>query len=111
MRASSRASSARSPSPREKEPRQPFAATAETAETAPASRLSGRELREAEKEMAALERRIERLHARAAEAKVALADLDQSDYQRLGAEMAAITALEDEAAALEERWLELGERV
>jgi ABC transport system ATP-binding/permease protein len=96
------------------EPRVPFAdASAPTVDAAPAtvSALSGKELREAEKEMTALERRIEKLHRQAADAKVKLADLDQSDYQRLGTEMAAITALEAEAAQLEERWLELGELV
>lgn len=69
--------------------------------------LSGRELRAAEKELSSLERRVERLRHQAAEARTKLADLDQSDYERLGTEMAAITRLEDEAESLEERWLEL----
>jgi len=71
--------------------------------------LSGAELRAAEKELASLERRIERLQQQAADARIKLADLDQSDYQLLGTEMAKITALDDEAAGLEERWLELSE--
>jgi len=71
--------------------------------------LGGAELRAAEKELAALERRIERLRQQAVGARAKLADLDQSDYQLLGGEMAKISALDDEAAALEERWLELSE--
>jgi ATPase subunit of ABC transporter with duplicated ATPase domains len=73
--------------------------------------LTGAERHAAEKEMASLERRAERLRAQAAEARTALAGLDQSDYERLAAEMARITALEDEAAGLEDRWLELSEQV
>ncbi|MDQ1128051.1 ABC-F family ATP-binding cassette domain-containing protein [Microbacterium sp. SORGH_AS_0888] len=75
------------------------------------SALSGAELRAAEKELASLERRLERLQQQAAQARARLADLDQSDYQLLGTEMAKITALEDEAAALEEQWLELSARL
>ncbi len=82
---------------------------------APASsgpaKLSGAELRAAEKELASLERRIEKLREQAAAARVKLADLDQSDYGTLAAEMATIDAIEAEASELEERWLELGEQV
>jgi len=74
------------------------------------SAFSGAERRAAEKELASLERRIERLHQQAADARTKLADLDQSDYQLLATEMAKIMALEDEASGLEERWLELSER-
>jgi ATPase subunit of ABC transporter with duplicated ATPase domains len=76
-----------------------------SAPVAPA--LSGAELRAAEKELASLERRIEKLQQQAADARAALAHHDQSDYQLLGAEMAKITALYDEASTLEERWLDL----
>jgi len=71
------------------------------------STLSGAELRAAEKELTSVGRRIEKLQQQAADARAKLADLDQSDYQLLGAEMAKITALDDEASTLEERWLEL----
>ncbi|QGF24189.1 ABC-F family ATP-binding cassette domain-containing protein [Raineyella fluvialis] len=81
--------------------------TSEVAAPPASDRPSGKELRDAEKELASLERRIERLQRQAADARVKLADLDQSDYQLLGAEMAKITTLEDEAEGLEERWLEL----
>jgi ATPase subunit of ABC transporter with duplicated ATPase domains len=80
--------------------------------SAPASTgLSGSELRAAQKELSALERRVERLQQQASQARAALADLDQGDYVLLGAEMAKIVALEDEAAQLEEQWLTLSERV
>ena len=73
--------------------------------------LSGAERRAAEKELAAVERKMEKLQADAAKARAGLADLDQSDYALLNAEMVKITALEDEVAALEDRWLELGELI
>lgn len=75
------------------------------------SALSGAELRAAEKELASVERRIEKLQREAADARAKLADLDQSDFQLLADEMASITKLEDEAAGLEERWLDLSEQL
>jgi len=69
--------------------------------------LSGAELRAAEKELASVERKMERLQTDIERAKSGLAELDQSDYMLLNAEMAKITAVESEVAALEERWLEL----
>ena len=73
--------------------------------------LSGAELRAAEKELSAVERKMERLQADVAKARDGLAALDQSDYTLLNAEMVKITAIEDEIAALEERWLELSEQL
>ncbi|MPV48682.1 ATP-binding cassette domain-containing protein [Pseudactinotalea sp. HY160] len=78
-----------------------------TATDEPPSARSGAEIRANEKELASLERRIERLRRQAADARLDLADLDQSDFELIGVEMAKITALEDEADVLEERWLEL----
>ncbi|MBO1902986.1 ABC-F family ATP-binding cassette domain-containing protein [Leucobacter weissii] len=72
-----------------------------------ASTLSGAERRAAEKELASVERRMEKLQQKIATDRDGLAAFDQSDYALLNAEMATITALEDEVAALEERWLEL----
>lgn len=77
------------------------------APSAPA--LSGAELRAAQKELTAAERRIERLTAQADAARTALADHDQSDYVGLGDRMRAIGELETEIAALEERWFELSD--
>jgi len=73
------------------------------------SALSGAELRAANKELAALERRIDKLHSKIDEARTALADHDQSDYQGLAAETERIREMESELAEIEERWMELGE--
>ncbi|MFE0752143.1 ABC-F family ATP-binding cassette domain-containing protein [Gordonia sp. NPDC058843] len=73
------------------------------------SALSGAELRAANKELASLERRIDKLHTKIDTARAALADHDQSDYQGLAAETESIRAMETELAEVEERWMELGE--
>ncbi|NLA65141.1 MAG: ABC-F family ATP-binding cassette domain-containing protein [Leucobacter sp.] len=75
----------------------------------PKNALNGAELRAAEKELASVERKMERLQTDIAKSRDGLANLDQTDYQLLNLEMAKITALEDEVAVLEERWLELSE--
>ncbi len=87
------------------------ASVAESGGTAGAPALSGAELRAAEKELSAVERKMERLQADAVKSRSGLADLDQADYALLNAEMVKITAIEDEIAALEERWLELSEQL
>ena len=97
----SRSSSERSESKR------PEATDAPASGSTTAPGLAGAALRATQKEVAALERRIDRLQQQAADARAKLAHLDQSDYQLLGSEMARITAFDDEAFALEERWLEL----
>ncbi len=76
-----------------------------------ASGLSGAELRAAQKELAALERRIAKLTEQANAAKVALADHDHTDYAGLATKMSAITAIEDEVEGLELQWLELSESI
>jgi len=73
--------------------------------------LTGADRRNAEKELTALERRIEKLTAQIDASKTALADHDQADYVGLGEKMQAIGALEAEVAAAEERWFELGEQL
>ncbi|MFF2632476.1 ABC-F family ATP-binding cassette domain-containing protein [Microbacterium sp. NPDC058021] len=88
----------------------PGAAAAAT--PAPASTLSGAERRTAEKELSALDRKIEKLQKGLDELDVKIADSagstaydDVADlYQRRDAQAAEI-------AALEERWLELGEEL
>ncbi|TYQ11179.1 UNVERIFIED_ORG: ATPase subunit of ABC transporter with duplicated ATPase domains [Gordonia westfalica J30] len=77
----------------------------------PTSALSGAELRAANKELASLERRIDKLHSKIDEARTALADHDQSDYQGLAAETERIREMESELAEIEERWMELGEAI
>ncbi|MCC9054521.1 ABC-F family ATP-binding cassette domain-containing protein [Microbacterium sp. F2E] len=73
--------------------------------------LSGADLRAAQKEIAAAERRIEKLTAQADAARTALAEHDQSDYVGLGEKMARIGELDAEVAALEERWFALTEQI
>lgn len=80
-----------------------------TAHGVSAPTLSGAELRAAEKERAAVERKMEKMQAEITQSREGLAELDQADYQLLAVEMAKITALEDEVTSLEERWLELSE--
>ncbi|MEV5068588.1 ABC-F family ATP-binding cassette domain-containing protein [Microbacterium sp. LMI12-1-1.1] len=80
-----------------------------SASTSPS--LSGADLRAAQKEVSALERRLEKLESQIGAARVALADHDQADYVGLGAEMARIGELEKERDGVEERWFELTEQI
>lgn len=73
--------------------------------------LSGADLRAAQKELAAIERRLGKLAEQIATRRTALADRDQADYVGLNKEMAVINDLEQETAELEERWLELGDSI
>ncbi|MET0734350.1 MAG: ABC-F family ATP-binding cassette domain-containing protein [Microbacterium sp.] len=73
--------------------------------------LAGAELRAAQKEVAALERRLEKLEAQIAAGRTALADHDQSDYVGIATAMARIGGLEQERDAVEERWFELTEQL
>ncbi|MFK4836217.1 ABC-F family ATP-binding cassette domain-containing protein [Microbacterium sp. ZW T2_14] len=100
---------ARSLSERDETKRTSGTDAAASASASPA--LSGAELRAAQKEVSALERRLEKLESQIGAARVALADHDQSDYVGLGAEMARITRLEKERDAVEERWFELTEQL
>ncbi|MFJ6653008.1 ABC-F family ATP-binding cassette domain-containing protein [Microbacterium sp. NPDC091313] len=76
-----------------------------------ASALSGSQLRAAQKEASALERRIEKLQTQIDAAKAALAEHDQADYVGLGAEMQRIGQLEGERDELELLWFELTESI
>jgi ATPase subunit of ABC transporter with duplicated ATPase domains len=78
---------------------------------AAAAGLTGGELRTAQKELAAIERRIAKVDAEITAKRTALADHDQSDFVGLGEKMTAIGHLEAENVALEERWLELSEQL
>ncbi len=73
--------------------------------------LDGAALRAAQKEVAALERRIQKLTQQVDKAKQALADHDQSDFAGLGEKMKAISATQDEIEELEMRWFELTEEL
>jgi ATP-binding cassette subfamily F protein uup len=73
--------------------------------------LGGADRRAVEKELAAVERRLEKATHGIHKAKAELDAVDPSDYVTLGTKQSAIAALEAEAAALEEQWLELGARL
>ncbi|MGA4508247.1 ABC-F family ATP-binding cassette domain-containing protein [Propionibacteriaceae bacterium G1746] len=97
---------------REAEQAAPVARVApEPAPQVATSGLSSAELRTAQKELAATERKMDRLSQQVTDAQNALADHDPSDYVGLAAEMARIGELEAELRELEERWYELSEVV
>ena len=73
--------------------------------------LSGKEAREAEKEMTSLERRFQKLRAQAQKTRASLAEMDQGDYVALGVKMTEISGIEAEADDLEMAWLELAEKL
>ncbi|MEU1972727.1 ABC-F family ATP-binding cassette domain-containing protein [Microbacterium sp. NPDC019599] len=70
--------------------------------------LSGAEKRAAEKELSAVDRRLEKLAASIASLDVSFADA-HDDYQRLTALQSERATLAAEQSTLEERWLELSE--
>ncbi|GAA2181795.1 ABC-F family ATP-binding cassette domain-containing protein [Brooklawnia cerclae] len=78
---------------------------------APSPRSSAAEERAMRKEIAAAERKLERLSERVADIHERMAAHDQSDYQGLGRLSDELREAEAETTALEERWLELSERV
>ncbi|CAN5153391.1 ABC-F family ATP-binding cassette domain-containing protein [soil metagenome] len=71
--------------------------------------VGGAERRTAEKELAAANRKLEKLGAQVTEKHAALAAHDQNNYTGLGRIQSEIDALGAEATTLEERWLELTE--
>ncbi|WP_341974099.1 ABC-F family ATP-binding cassette domain-containing protein [Microbacterium sp. LWO13-1.2] len=73
--------------------------------------LDGAALRTAQKEIASLERRIQKLTQQVNAAKQALAEHDQGDYEGLGTKMKAISAQQAEIEELELRWFELTEQL
>ena len=75
--------------------------------TRPPSGLSGAARRDAEKELAAADRRLAKYGEQIASKHAEFAAHDQNDYVGLGRLQAELSALEQGAAELEERWLEL----
>jgi ATPase subunit of ABC transporter with duplicated ATPase domains len=71
--------------------------------------LTGAAKRDAEKELAAADRKLAKLADGIRTTHDEFAVHDQSDYAGLGALQQQLTALEEEHAALELRWLELSE--
>ena len=72
---------------------------------------SGAELRAAQKELNANERKVGQLQDKIAKIHEKMAGHDQSDYEGLGKLTAEISELQDQVDQLEERWLELSEIV
>lgn len=77
--------------------------------SSPEPKLSGAERRQAEKELAATERRLEKLQGQLSDLDERLAAHDQSDYEGLSALGNDRSQLMDDQLTLEERWLELSE--
>ena len=73
--------------------------------------LGGAELRNAQKELAASGRKLEKLSARIAEFHEQIAAHDHGDYVGLGALTSELQELEASRATVETRWLELSELV
>ncbi len=84
----------------------PGSDTSPSTTTQPAG-LGGADRRDAEKELAAIDRRLAKLADAIRSSHDAFAAHDQSDYAGLATLQAGLSALESEAATLEERWLEL----
>ncbi|SNT09220.1 ATPase components of ABC transporters with duplicated ATPase domains [Micrococcales bacterium KH10] len=69
--------------------------------------LSGAERRAAQKEVASIERRMDKLNAQIQTMHEQLVAHDPSDFEGLQQQSTKLSELEDEVASLEERWLEL----
>ncbi|WP_449280385.1 ABC-F family ATP-binding cassette domain-containing protein [Leucobacter sp.] len=82
-----------------------------SAEPEETSALSGAERRAAQKEISAIERRLERVSGNIEVVHRRLAEHDQSDYEGLQRHADELREMEAEVAQLEERWLELSESV
>ena len=72
-------------------------------------KLGGAELRNAEKEFAAAERKIAKITGQISDVHLKLAEHDQSDYAGLGTLTTELRTLESSVATVETRWLELSE--
>lgn len=99
----------RSEQPRSDAIRPDTGAPAEEADSSAA--LSGSERRATQKEVAAIERRLAKLTSGIDAAHQRLAEHDQSDYEGLQRHTDELRTLEAEVAELEERWLDLSERI
>lgn len=73
--------------------------------------LTGAEAHAAHKELGAIERKIEKAKAEVERIKASMADTDPTDYQTLTELGRDMNAAQDRAGELEERWLELAEKL
>ncbi|WP_104167182.1 ABC-F family ATP-binding cassette domain-containing protein [Cryobacterium sp. N22] len=81
--------------------------TSATAKGSGKPALGGAELRNAQKELASIDRKVAKQQAKIKDLHNALAAHDQSDYTGLGALQAEVAAAEDAVAGFETRWVEL----
>lgn len=72
--------------------------------------LTGAELHTIRKEIAATERKLQRLDLQAQQIHQQMSEHDQSDFEGLAKLSGQLNATEAQKDALEERWLELGEK-
>ncbi len=73
------------------------------------SQLQGAELRNAQKELASITRKLEKADTRRRQALDAMAEHDPKDYDGLGKLNEGVRAIEAEVEAFESRWMELSE--
>jgi len=73
--------------------------------------LSGAEAHAAQKELGAIERRMQKLEKQTESLHAKLAGHDQADYQGLQELTTQLQEVERENEELEERWLELSEQL
>ena len=73
--------------------------------------LTGAERRAAEKELASLERRMDKLSQQISRVHERMADHDQTDFEGLQSYTNELRELETESSELEDRWLELSEEL
>jgi ATP-binding cassette subfamily F protein uup len=81
--------------------------TSATAKGSGKPALGGAELRNAQKELASIDRKVAKQQAKIQELHNSLAAHDQSDYTGLGKLQAEVAAAEDAVAGFETRWVEL----
>lgn len=79
--------------------------------TAAKPKYSGGELHKMRKELASLERKVQTLEDKIADAQNAMFDIDPSDYVALGNAQQAIGELEAQKDELEMSWMELAEEL
>jgi ATP-binding cassette subfamily F protein uup len=91
--------------------RTPSAPAGEPPEGRPTMKLTGAELRNAEKEFAAAGRKMEKLQAEIAVIHLKLAEHDQADYVGLGVLSDELREVEATLSDVETRWLELSELI
>ncbi|PPF60712.1 ABC-F family ATP-binding cassette domain-containing protein [Clavibacter californiensis] len=73
------------------------------------SQLQGAELRNAQKELASITRKLEKADTRRRQALDAMAEHDPNDYEGLAKANEGVRAIEAEVEAFESRWMELSE--